>query len=569
MDNPNRYILGVNLAAHDTSACLLNNGGLISFVEEERLTRVKHTGGQVPYKSINSVLKDGGISIDQVPCIAISTDVMEHLSDSLKYWVSFEMKNLARVLVPVLRAKIKFNRMLKEFKKTYSYKGEITIVDHHLTHLANAFLVSPFKKSAILSIDGGGDGLVMRTGYGNENQITILDKTTRPHSVGLLYERTTSYLGFPGFGNEGKVMGLSSYGDPAIYRDIFKDIVLLNKDGSHKLNLKYFRIKKTGPLSGTFSFSNLFYRKLGPERKPKEPLTKRHEDISASLQEITEKAIFHALNDLYQKTKCDNISLSGGVILNSVANGKIHRRTPFKNIFVQPLAYDAGNAIGAAFYVWNCVLEQKRNYVWKTCYLGPSFSSFEIEKYLQEIRLSYEKLDNPPQKAAELIADGKIIGWFQGKMEAGARSLGNRSILADPRKAEMKDIINSRVKHRESFRPFAPSILKEQTGEYFEDDLPVPYMEKVFMIKPEKRSQIPAVTHVDGTGRLQTVAYEDNPQYYNLIKEFEKITEIPIVLNTSFNVQGEPIVCTPEDAIKCFFSTGMDCLIIDKFLIRK
>jgi carbamoyltransferase len=563
-----KYILGINLAAHDTSACLLRDGNLVGFIEEERLTRVKHTGG-VPRRAIDQLLKGESISIDQISHIAISTDVKEKFGDMLEYWRNFRILDFPRIFASFVRDKRKFKKLLRNLKKEYAYKGSIEVVDHHIAHLASAYLVSPYKKSAILSIDGGGDGLVGRTALGEKNKIKLIDRTLRPHSVGILYEQITKFLGFNNYGDEGKVMGLSSYGEPGVYKKVFNDIIKFNKNGSCKLNTKYFKIKKNGLTRGTFSPSGTLYKALGSMRKRKDPITQRHENIAASLQQITEKSIFHILNALHKKTKCENLCLSGGVILNSVANGKLHKETPFKNIFIQPIAYDSGNAIGAAFYLWNSVLKQEREYLWKSCYLGPSFSTEEVEKYLKNLRLNYERLDSPTKKGAELISQGNIIGWFQGNMEAGARALGNRSILADPRRKEMKDIINARVKHREAFRPFAPSILIEKINDYFKDDHPVPYMERVFTIRAEKRKEIPAVTHVDGTGRLQTVAESDNKLYYNLIKEFEKITNIPVVLNTSFNVNGEPIVCTPEDAIRCFFSTGLDCLVIDKFLIRK
>ena len=297
--------------------------------------------------------------------------------------------------------------------------------------------------------------------------------------------------------------------------------------------------------------------------------TEASQAIAATLQKITEATIFHVLNNLYKRTGCENLVISGGVGLNSVCNGKIHRFTPFKNIFINPIVADNGNAIGAAYYVWNVILKQSRNFVMKDGYLGPEFSTEEIKATLDGYKLNYEVVEDPSKKGAELIASGKIIGWFQGRMEAGARALGNRSILADPRIAGMKDQLNKQVKFREPFRPFAPVILEEKVADYFTETMAVPFMEKVLPVKPEKHSIIPAVTHVDGTGRLQTINRLANPRFYDLVKEFENITGVPVVINTSFNIKGEPIVCSPTDAIKCFFSTGMDHLIIDSFLISK
>ena len=563
------YILGINFSSHDTSACLLRDGRLLGFVEEERFNRVKHTY-EFPHRSIAYLLKTEGISMDQVDYVAFPTSDSVPLRLLIRNSLRFGISGALPLVVMNLRYRFKFWRSVRNFKRGLAGRTKVVLVDHHDSHLANAFLVSPFKEAAILTIDGAGDGLTSQLALGDGTSIKRINSIEFPQSVGLLYLLITMHLGFGDWdGGEGKVMGLSSYGNPDRYIDTFRDMVTFKSDGTYVLNKRYLRVKRTNFPSGTIRFSRCFFDKFGPQRKVGEPISQQHQDIAAGLQRIVEETVVHVLNHLHKKVKTDNLVLSGGVVLNSVMNGKLHRQTPFKNIFMQPIAYDAGNAIGAAFHVWNVLLGKPRDYTFDSCYLGPEFSRDEIQETLEEAKLNYEVLDNPSRRAAELIADGKIIGWFQGKMEAGARALGNRSILADPRKAEMKDIVNKQVKHREPFRPFAPAILQENVGEYFEDNLPVTYMERVFSIKPQKRSLIPAVTHVDGTGRLQTVSKQNNQQFYDLISEFNKITGVPVVLNTSFNIKGEPIVCSPFDAIRCFYSTGMDYLILGQFLLSK
>ena len=565
------YILGLNYyPAHDTAACLIKDGKLIGFIEEERLNRQKHTS-ELPFKAIDYLLSEQEISIQNVDCIAIGLRYsFETFINRIFYAFYFSVFDIPRILISHFRSYLRFRRRIRYLRNRYQYKGKIIFVDHHTTHLCSAFLNSPFKKSVVVSIDGSGLQFSSKLAVGENNKLKEFDTIKLPHSIGLLYLKATDYLGFKEYGSEGKVMGLAPYGSPDEYYERFRDVVKLKKNGKYKLNMKYFKYDSRGLImGGKFELSDYFYKKFGPARNPKEPLTKRHKNIAASLQKVTEEVIFHLLNYSYDKTKSENICLAGGVIMNSVANGKIRKQTPFKNIYIPPAPYDAGNAIGAAFYVWNCLLNKPRSYVATTSYMGPAFSNQEIRSVLDALKLDYQQLNNPAQKCAQLLAKGNIIGWFQGKLEAGARALGNRSILADPRRAEMKDIVNNLVKFREPFRPFAPSILAEKTSEYFEDDYPVPFMEKVYIVKKEKRKKIPAVIHVDGTGRLQTVRKEDNPLYWGVIKEFEKITGVPVIFNTSFNIRGEPIVCTPKDALNCFFGTGMDYLIIGNFIVGK
>ncbi len=563
------YILGVHFSSHDSSACLLKDGDLLGVAGEEPFNRLKHLH-QFPERAIAQLLQQEGITLGRVDYVALPTTDSVPLNLLFTSSLKFGVWGALPLIVQNLRYRFKFWRASQNFKRQLDNHTKVILVDHHASHLANAFFISPFQEAAILTIDGAGDGLTSLLAYGKNTRIKHIDSIYFPQSVGLLYLLVTMHLGFGSWdGGEGKVMGLSSYGNPDRYIDVFRDIVRLKDNGMYTLNMKYFRVKRTTFPAGTIKFSDYFREKFGPQRKSSDPVLKEHEDIAAGLQKIVEETVTHVLKHLYQKTKCDNLVLSGGVVLNSVMNGKLHRCTPFKNIFIQPVAYDGGNATGAAFHVWNVLLGQPRRYQLSSCFLGPEFSRDDVRQILEETKLNYEVLENPSKRAAELIAKGKIIGWFQGRMEAGARALGNRSILADPRIAEMKDILNKQVKHREPFRPFAPAILQEKTGEFFEDDLPVPFMERVFFIRPDKRHLIPAVTHVDGTGRLQTVNRQDNPRYYDLLSEFHKITGVPVVLNTSFNIKGEPIVCSPIDAIRCFYSTGMDYLVIDQFLLKK
>jgi carbamoyltransferase len=464
-------------------------------------------------------------------------------------------------------------------------KAETHYVEHHVAHLGSAFFVSPFDKAAVVSVDGFGDFVGAMWGTGEGNRLKVKDRIFFPHSLGLFYLALTQYLGFPKYGDEYKVMGLSSYGKP-FYLDKMRKVVRLDGNGHFKLDLDYFIHHSEGvtmtweggePQMGSV-FSREMENHLGPARKRDDAITKEYEDIAASLQAIYEEAFFHLLNYVYEKTKNRTLCLAGGCAMNSVANGKIFDKTPFEEVYIQAAAGDAGGALGAAFYVWHQILGHDRNFVMENAYWGPQFSEAEVGNELRvmsdELKKQgchVEKIDDKKElckMTAKLMTVGKVVGWFQGRMEWGPRALGNRSIVVDPRRAEMKDVLNARIKRREPFRPFAPSILLEETGKYFERDYPDPFMIKVYPIRPEKRSVIPAVTHVDGTGRLQTVRREENPLYWQLIKEFENITGVPLVLNTSFN-ENEPIVCTPREALDCFLRTKMDALVLGNYFIKR
>lgn len=580
-------ILGLNAYHGDSSACLIKDGILIAAAEEERFRRIKHWAG-FPSEAIRYCLDEGNVKLDEIDHIALNRNPKANLLRKALFtfrkhpsfdFVKDRLKNVSRV------RDIK-KKFAEEFRvKPTSMNAEIHHVEHHVAHLASAFMVSPFERAAVLSVDGFGDFVGAMWGSGKGNRLEVGDRIFFPHSLGLYYLALTQFLGFPKYGDEYKVMGLAGFGEPS-QLERMRRIVRLNSDGQFELALNYFIHHSEGvtmtwesgePKMGPV-YSQEMERLLGPARNSEEPIEKRHEDIAASLQAMYEEAFFHLLNYVYEQTRTPNLCLAGGCAMNSVANGKIFDRTPFEQVYIQAAAGDAGGALGAAYYAWNQVLNQPRDFVMEKAYWGPQFSEAELweaiglrRKALEKWSCKIEKITDEAklcQKTAKHIADGKVVGWFQGRMEWGPRALGNRSILVDPRRAEMKNVLNARIKRREPFRPFAPSILLERVGEYFERNYPDPFMIKVYPIRPEKRGEIPAVTHVDGTGRLQTVRKEDNPLYWRLIKEFEKITGVPVVLNTSFN-ENEPIVCTPAEALDCFLRTKMDVLVMGSWWISR
>jgi carbamoyltransferase len=580
-------ILGINAHHADSSACILKNGELVAAVEEERFTRIKHWAG-FPIQSIKYCLREAGVGIEAVNHIALNRDPKANLLHKAWYILRQRpslalLKDRAKNAATVIDIKKKIAEQFDLAPGTL--KTQVSYVEHHVAHLASAFMVSPFEQAAVVSVDGFGDFVGAMWGMGNGNKIDVKERIYFPHSLGLFYLAITQLLGFAKYGDEYKIMGLAAYGEPSAQSSM-REIVKLTANGRFGLNLKYFVHQVQGasmtwdsgePQMGLV-FSTEMERLLGPRRTSGEPITHRHENIAASLQWMYEEAFFHLLNHVHAQVNSPNLCLAGGCAMNSLANGKIFERTPFKEIYIQAAAGDAGGAIGAAFYVWNQTLQHTRSCVVESAYWGPQFSPEELHELivtrnseLAESNCSIEKTEDTVElcrQTAKEIAAGKVVGWFQGRMEWGPRALGNRSILADPRKPEMKDILNKRIKRREPFRPFAPSILLESVDEYFEQNYPDPFMIKVYLIRPEKRSLIPAVTHVDGTGRLQTVAEKDNPLYWRLIKEFEKITRIPVVLNTSFN-ENEPIVCHPQEAMDCFLRTKMDVLVLGPFIIKR
>lgn len=560
------YVLGISCYYHDSAAALVKDGQLLAAAAEERFIRRKHTS-DFPTKAVEYCLKVAGIKIDQVdhicfyekPFVKFDRILVSALSEFPWSYFSF-IKSIPLWLKERLWMKSKLQESLGTEK-------DILFSQHHLSHAAAAFLVSPFEKAAILTVDGVGEWCTTAMGYGDKNQIHMEKEINFPHSLGLFYSALTAYLGFKVNDAEWKVMGLAPYGTPR-YVDKFDELIDIKDDGSFRLNLKYF----SHHYATKMPFNKRYEAWLGqPARDPESDITQFHQDIAASGQKVVEKVMVKMAESLYKQYKIDNICIAGGVGLNSVANWKILKNTPFKNIFIQPAAGDDGAAIGAAFIVYNTLLNNPRSFVMSHAHWGPEFSDEEIRAFLETSGAKYEYLspEEMLKKTAKLIANDKVVGWFQGRMEFGPRALGGRSILANPRNPEMKNIINGKIKFREWFRPFAPSVTREAVSTYFDMEGDSPFMLLVPDVLQDKRSLLPAITHEDGTGRVQTVTKEDNPLYYALIKEVEHITGVPIVVNTSFNVRGEPIVCTPADAYNCFIRTGIDALVMGNYVLTE
>ena len=578
------YILGINAYHGDSSACLVKNGALVAAAEEERFRRIKHWAG-FPSEAIRYCLAEAKISLSDVEHVAINQDSKANLWKKIGFTLA-KRPDLALVIDRINNKKERAN-VSDELTRAFQGErlaGKVHDVEHHLAHLSSAFDVSPFNEAVVVSVDGFGDFASAAWGLGRGGEIAVDDKVYFPHSLGIFYQALTQWLGFPHYGDEYKVMGLAPYGQPN-YMAEMRRIVHLQAEGSFRLNLDYFRHHKEKveyewengePKVGEL-FSAALVELMGPVRQKGEELTQRHMDIARSVQAMYEEAFFHLLNVLHARHDSDNLCLAGGCAMNSVANGKVYRHTPFKKIYIQSAAGDAGGAIGAAYAVWH-KLGGARGFVMDHSYWGPHFSDTDFHflldgnaKALREQGCEVAHMVDEASlcaRTAEAIAAGKVIGWFQGRMEWGPRALGNRSILGDPRRADMKDILNLKIKRRESFRPFAPSILREAVSEWFEQDDDVPFMMQVYPIRKEKRALIPAVTHVDGSGRLQTVTADTNPRYHRLISAFGHMTGVPIVLNTSFN-ENEPVVCKPSEALDCFLRTKMDVLVIGDFFVER
>ena len=586
-------ILGINAYHGDASAALVIDGQLVAAVEEERFTRVKHCAG-FPAHAVRYCLDAAGIKPGEIDHVAIARDPNARLLRKAVYAL-----RMPRLALDRLGARSKFAGIKDEVGQALGVsregiKAEIHRVEHHKAHLASSFFVSPFEEAALFSVDGLGDFASMMWGMGTGSKLNAQGSIAFPHSLGIYYTALSQYLGFTRYGDEYKVMGLAAYGEPE-YEEEFKKIVRLHPNHSSEagqpgftLGLDYFVHHRTGPemtwREGTPSlgklYSDFLVKRLGPAREPQAPVEKRHQNIAASLQARLEDVTLPLVRRLHGQTRQSNLCMAGGVAFNCTVNGKILQDTPFENLYIQPAAGDAGLAVGAAFYVWHQILGRPRSFEMKHAYWGPEFGEGEIREALGvrrealrnnsegELRISEWSVEQVVGRTAAQIAAGKIVGWFQGRMEFGPRALGNRSIVVDPRRPEMKDILNQRIKHREVFRPFAPSILEERVGDYFTQSYPSPFMLMTYPVRPEKREVIPAPTHVDGTGRLQTVNREQNPLYWQLIKEFEKITGVPVLLNTSFN-DNEPVVCRIEEALDCFTRTRMDVLVIGNYLIER
>ncbi len=577
-------ILGLNAYHGDSAACIVVDGQLVAAVEEERLNRLKHWAG-FPTEAIRYCLEAAGCSASDVDHVAVnrnaSANLMKKAMFALRKRPSFEL----------IRDRLSNASRIRDIRQRYceefgidakSRRPEVHHIEHHVAHLASSYLVSPYNRAAVVSVDGFGDFVGAMWGVGEGDQLRVADRVYFPHSLGLFYLAITQFLGFPHYGDEFKVMGLAAYGKPS-QMDAMRKLVRLLPEGRFELGLDYFRHHADGvsmtwdagaPTIGAV-FSQRMTDLLGRARLPNEPVTDHHKDIAASMQAMYEEAFFHILHHVHRTTGLDRICLAGGCAMNSVANGKVLLETPFREVYIPPSPGDAGGAVGAAFHVWSHALGQKRQFVMESPYWGPSFTDGQIATAVESsVALreagSVERLDEVAlcRRTAEVIAQGKVIGWYQGRMEWGPRALGNRSILVDPRHAEMKDILNSRIKRRESFRPFAPAILSEATGEYFEQAQPDPFMSKVYKIREAKRESIPTATHADGTGRLQTVDRRMNERYWRVIDEFRQLTGVPIVINTSFN-ENEPIVHLPQQAIDCFLRTKMDVLVLGPFFCTK
>jgi carbamoyltransferase len=635
------YILGINAYHGDAAAAIIQDGQLLAAVEEERFNRIKHCAG-FPTESIRYCLQAAGISIEQVDHIGVSRDPSAHLHKKILFAASRaarsagrkqtvvagapatqvvseiegeaevtdreQLKNVSRNdgraeeqngngkrpsgIFTQIKDRLANAAKIRDLKDVLAseldvipgcIKAQFHNIEHHRAHLASSFYVSPFERAALLSIDGFGDFISTMWAMGEGDSINVLGQVEYPHSTGIVYTATTQFIGFPYYGDEGKVMGLAPYGRPRFMEE-FRDMISTEEGGQFRLNLDYFRHHAEGvdmtwdqgsPRIGQI-FSDEFTHTFGPARVAGAPLTEREQDIAASLQQRLEEVGFHILNHLHEQTGLTDLGVSGGVAYNSVMNGKILLNTPFRRVFIQAAAGDSGTALGACYDIYSRVKPrsgtQTNNprYVMLGAYTGPEFSSAEIQAELEQSNLEFETFSDAEvtKRAAKDIADGLVVGWFQGRMEFGPRALGNRSIVVDPRRPEMKEILNERIKKREPFRPFAPSILEERTADYFEQDHPAPTMLMVYQVRTERRAEIPAVTHVDGSGRLQTVSREVNARYYQLISDFNELTGVPVVLNTSFN-ENEPIVCTPRHAIDCFLKTRMDVLYLGNHAVRR
>jgi len=576
------YILGINAYHGDAAAAIVRDGKLIAAAEEERFNRFKHSAG-FPSEAIRYCLEAAGIGPEELDHVGISRDPSAHLHKKILFaatrvaseGIFNQIKDRLGNAAKVRDLKDELARVFGVAKK--SLRAHFHNIEHHRAHLASCFFVSPFERAALLSIDGFGDFVSTMWAQGEGNSIEVLGQVEYPHSTGIVYTATTQFLGFPHYGDEGKVMGLAPYGEPRFINE-FREIIRTEENGQFRLNLDYFRHHAEGvemtwdegsPVIGRV-FSDEYTNLFGPPRSAGAPLSDRERDIAASLQLRLEEIGFHILNHLHEQTGLTDLGLAGGVAYNSVMNGKILLNTPFKRVFIQPAAGDSGTALGVCYQIYNALLKRERTQVMTGAYTGPQFTADEIERSLVENKFHFECYSDEDltKRAAQDIADGLVVGWFQGRMEFGPRALGNRSIVVDPRRADMKDILNDRIKKREPFRPFAPSILEERVGDYFEQIHPAPTMLMVYQIREERRDEIPAVTHVDGSGRLQTVSREVNERYYQLISDFAALTGVPVVLNTSFN-ENEPVVCTPQQAIDCFQKTKMDVLYLGNYAVRR
>jgi carbamoyltransferase len=575
-------ILGLNAYHADAAACLVRGGELVAAAEEERFRRVKHWAG-FPSQAIAYCLREAKIDLGDVTHVAVNRSARANFFRKLGYVLA------GRPSPRLLASKLKNRKQVASITDQLGalpgrpFAGRLVQVEHHRAHLASAFYASPFAESVAVSVDGFGDFASAAWGYGSGTALSLDGRILFPHSLGIFYQAMTQYLGFPHYGDEYKLMGLAAYGGPS-RRAAVRRLLTLRDDGSFALDLRYFR-HHTDDISfewpgGAPMFGPLYSRALvdalGPPRGPDDPIEQRHRDLAFATQAVYEDAFFHLLQSLQRRYGHAALALAGGCAYNSVANGKVLDRTGFKHLYVQVAAGDAGGALGAAYAIWH--RHGARTAAMSHAYWGPSFSEADLGAVLDERRdtiagagCGLRRFDDEAElidAAARALADGLVVGWFAGRMEWGPRALGNRSILADPRRADIREMLNAKIKRRESFRPFAPSVLREAVTDWFERDVDAPFMLEVVAVRPERRAQVPAVTHVDGTGRLQTVERAANPRFHALIAAFARLTGVPMVLNTSFN-ENEPVVCRPEEALDCFLRTNMDVLVLGNYWLRR
>jgi carbamoyltransferase len=557
-------ILGISCFYHDSAACIVKDGIVAAAASEERFNR-KKSSPVFPLNAINFCVQSANLSVADIdyigfyekPYLKFYRVLLSHLKA-----YPFSFRNFLETMPSWLDERL---AMPLALKKELGYDGQVLFIKHHLSHAASAFLVSPFDKAAIMTADGLGEWAAMSLGAGSGRDIKIMQEVLYPNSLGLVYTAVTTYLGFEALTGEGKVMGLAAYGEPR-YLDKFKAMIIVKPDGSFMVDESFFGFNR-----GSRMYSRKFIKTLGAPRRPQDKIEQRHCDIAASLQKFTEDTLILIANNLYAKTGLDRLCLAGGVFLNCVANSRILESTPFKEVFVQPAAGDSGGALGTAAYIYHSILKNERNYIMNDAYLGPAYTGREMKRALVNAGADFKEFTTRelPGYIARRISEGKIVGWFQGRMEFGPRALGNRSILADPRNPQMKGLLNSKVKKRESFRPYAPAVLEERAGDFFEGKQFSPFMVLANRVKDDKTAVIPAVTHADRTARVQVINRDINPGLWQLVKEFDYLTGVPILINTSFNLKGEPIVCSPEDAISCFKRSLMDCLVLGNYVAEK
>jgi carbamoyltransferase len=569
------YILGISCYYHDSAAALLKDGVVVAAAQEERFTRKKHDTS-FPINAITFCLQHENITINDIEHIGFYEKPFLKAERVLHQHIDAFPKSFKTFLSSIpswINEKLRVPRIIK---KKLKYKKGVIFVQHHMSHAASSFFLSPFQKAAILTIDGVGEWTTTAYGMGEDNNINLEKEIRFPHSLGLLYSTITAYLGFSVNNSEFKIMGMSPYGlmdrEKNPYYAKLKQVIDIKPDGSYRFDMSYFvyHYKDRMPSAKLCTLLG------GPVRIGESELRQRHKDIAAALQMVTEDILTLILKHIHKVTKCDNLVMAGGVALNSVYNGKILKKTPFKQIWIHPDAGDGGTSVGVASYIHHAILKNKRTTPFSNAYTGPGFNSKEVRMFLDENSIKYTQFktnDELVQHTAQLIHDNNVIGWFQGRMEWGPRALGARSILANPTNPNAQELLNTKVKHREKFRPFAPVVCEDDALTYFKCDKPIPlptdYMLMVYPVKKRWHKKIPSVTHVDGSGRLQTIRRHQNELYYDLIKEFGKLSKIPILINTSFNIRGEPIVCTPQDAYRCMMGTGIDYLVMDSFLIKR